>query len=253
MRRLNAPAFGLRPSAGKAGLLPNAPAFGLYAVVAALSLGLSACSYFFPSCQTIPDCPAGQALCTNASCADLTNDPQNCGSCNNVCAPGLVCIPGPEVADAGPDGGPGPGPGSCGCPNGLLLSNGQCLDLATDSHNCGSVGATCPGGQVCLARQCRCVGADGGTNLETDDLNCGTCGVACAATATCQAGACICQDGTAQCGAACCGDDGPCEAGLCAGASDGGTDAGAEDGGLTDAGPADAGVADGGDAGGDGG
>jgi hypothetical protein len=214
----------------------------LYAIAAALGLGLSGCSYFFPSCQTIPDCPAGQVLCTNASCADLANDPQNCGACARVCAPGYVCIPGP--ADAAADG--GPGPGTCGCPAGLVQSDGQCLDLAIDNQNCGSVGTACQGGESCLAGQCRCPGLDAGVNLETDDGNCGACGSACAAAAACQTGSCICPDGTTQCGAACCGTEGPCDAGLCLGAvADGGsTDGGLADAGSTDAGPSDGGAMD---------
>jgi hypothetical protein len=196
-----------------------------HAIAAVLSLGLSGCSYFFPSCQTIPPCPAGEVLCTQASCTDLSVDPLNCGACENVCGPGLVCIPG---ADGG---------GSCGCSVNLLLFNGQCLDLATDSHNCGSVGTSCQDGEYCLAGQCGCLGADAGVNLETDELNCGSCSVACAATAACQSGSCICQDGTTQCGSVCCGTAGPCQAGVCAGASDGGADGGV-DGGLGDAGDA---------------
>ena len=207
-----------------------------------LSPGLSACAYFFPSCQTIPPCPAGQLLCTQDSCSDLSSDRLNCGACNHVCAPGLVCRGAP---DAG---------ASCGCPTtGAALVNGECIDLQNDAQNCGAVGTVCASGVVCLRGACGCPGlGDGGSialcafdggqacvDLSVDDLSCGGCGVVCDSLAACQSSRCVCQDGTPQCGAACCGAAGPCVDGGCAGA-------GSVDGGLQDAGT------DGGALGGDG-
>jgi hypothetical protein len=198
--------------------------------VAVLACGFEGCSYFFPSCQTIPPCPAGQVLCTNASCADLNNDPLNCGACEHVCAAGLSCVP--SGNDAG---------GSCGCLAGTQLVDGACIDVSRDVRNCGGVGIVCAAGQVCVDGRCGCAGEDAGAvaacpidggmvcaNLSTDDANCGACGRACAAAAACQSGHCFCDDGNAQCGAACCAT--ACVDGGCAPAGDaghGGPDAGA--------------------------
>ncbi len=179
-------------------------------LVAGLVFGLPACSYFFPSCQTIPPCPTGQTQCTQASCADLTTDPLNCGACNNVCALGLSCLPA------------GDGGGVCGCLPGSELQAGGCV-AATP---CGATRCPTDGGSACA-------------NLVTDDANCGACGAVCPTGAFCQSSHCVCLDGTSPCGGSCCGGGGACVDGGCTG-SDGGaaTDGGPGDGGAaTDAGP----------------
>src|SRR4051794_23848920 len=38
-------------------------------------------------------CPPGTSFCKNR-CVYLSNDPQNCGSCGNVCPGKLVCVAG---------------------------------------------------------------------------------------------------------------------------------------------------------------
>lgn len=44
--------------------------------------------------ETTPDpCGQGSVLCDD-KCADLSNDPQNCGSCGNVCDAGEACVGG---------------------------------------------------------------------------------------------------------------------------------------------------------------
>ncbi|AKV01107.1 Tryptophan synthase alpha chain [Labilithrix luteola] len=58
--------------------------------------------------------------------ADRFNDLKNCGQCGNECAPGNPCIG-----------------GKCGCPQGLALCNGKCVDSGWDDNNCGGCGIRC--------------------------------------------------------------------------------------------------------------
>src|SRR5581483_6234176 len=111
------------------------------------ALGTSGCSYLFPSCATIPDCPKGQKLCNNLNCSDVSTDPFNCGFCDNACSEGLACIP-----DAGPDGGP-----ACGCAvAGQTKVGAHCYDFSVDSRNCGGFGKSCRPDQVCFDGGCGC-------------------------------------------------------------------------------------------------
>ncbi len=202
----------------------------LFALVAGSAFALEGCGFLFPSCQTIPPCPSGQTLCSQQSCSDLHTDRLNCGSCNNVCAPGLVCGPLPD------------GGAACGCPTaGAVLVNGECIDLQTDVQNCGAPGNACPTGEVCLSGACGCPSGPGGTltlcgsgatqacvNLQTDAADCGVCGNACGLDATCVAGVCVAADGGLDAGA----DGGSTDAGIDGGSDDGGAGA---DGGAPDA------------------
>jgi len=45
------------------------------------------------TCLCDPLCPPGQRFCSGA-CIDIVNDRNNCGSCGNVCLPGVPCIAG---------------------------------------------------------------------------------------------------------------------------------------------------------------
>jgi len=179
-----------------------------------LVLLLGGCSYLFPSCETIPDCPDAAVtlpvsdgglvvvwlptvLCTNLTCSDLHTDPFNCGACNNVCAAGLTCV---AVLDGGAE---------CICPaEGQTLMNGSCLALAIDPLNCGAIGNACQTNHVCYDGGCVCpsptyldggvstdcpsdAGADAGLCVDVlnDPGNCGTCGTFC--ENGCAEGACL--------------------------------------------------------------
>jgi hypothetical protein len=140
--------------------------------------------------------------------------------------------------------------GFCGtsCPAGTQAcgsgSPQPCIDVQSDSNNCGGCGMQCPAGRGCLNGQCAascglfasssgcgsspsadggidcqgCTTPDGGpttacngscVNLDSDDGNCGTCGNTCGTGQSCQSGACtpVCASGDV------------CVAGLCSSAS----------------------------------
>jgi hypothetical protein len=105
-------------------------------------------------------CPAPSAK-ASAYLATLTGDPNNCGSCGNVCSLGDSCVDGVCAAPCGP-----PAP----CAVGTLLQDG---------------GTACPAGTViCPSGACLC------TTTATDPNNCGACGVVCD-TGACQNGQCV--------------------------------------------------------------
>jgi hypothetical protein len=94
---------------------------------------------------------------------------------------------------------------------------GACVDLASDTNNCGVCGTRCLPGQTCItaggATACACAtgkricGMGTGavcTDTTTDVNNCGGCGTRCTSGETCEAGACKCKTGiTTMCGTRC--------------------------------------------------
>jgi hypothetical protein len=158
------------------------------------------------------DCD-GQPL--NGCEVDLNSDPDNCGSCGNVCAlPGTVGTCEAGVCVQGPC---SPGFDDCdGDP-----ANGCETSIAGDPDNCGACGVACSfsnADPLCVSGACQ-MGAcrpgwgdcDGDpangceTNIAGDPNNCGTCGVACSFTNAdplCVGGACqmgACQTGWGDC------------------------------------------------------
>lgn len=116
------------------------------------------------------------------TCTAITVDPDNCGTCGTICAPGEVCSGGSCVAT---------------CPSGLEDCAGTCVDLQSDENNCGSCGSACPSGYLCVAGSCalscqaglqNCAGVC--TNLDSDENNCGSCGFACPSGQLCSFGSC---------------------------------------------------------------
>src|SRR5262245_44992354 len=92
----------------------------------------------------------------------------------------------------------GGGGGSKGCPSGQTKCKGKCVNLQSDSQNCGSCGHGCASGQVCCSGTC--------TPLGTN-ANCAACGNACPAGSSCVNGQCSgasgCPAGQTDCGGAC--------------------------------------------------
>jgi len=81
-----------------------------------------------------------------------------------------------------------------------------CVDISSDSKNCGSCGAECDAGVACHQGICGCPGSqtycDGSCfDLSSDQHNCGACGVACDAGQVCSNGSCAetCAHGYSAC------------------------------------------------------
>jgi hypothetical protein len=203
------------------------------------------------SCGNYLCCGASQTSCGNY-CADLANDPYNCGACGNACEqPGPyeygACIAGEcryacaegavycngactflgwDANNCGACGNvcggstPYCSQGACtGCPPGTALCGGQCVDVMSDAHNCGGCGQACQEGEVCSGGWCcnpdctpdhpyypNCGNVCGDPcltfwtgltlcdrsciDLSSDSYNCGACGNVCEPGFVCSSGAC---------------------------------------------------------------
>jgi len=133
-------------------------------------------------------CPEGYDNCDKAinGCEARLDDPKSCGSCENVCADGLLC----EI-------------GACveSCREGFTQCGMTCLDTRTDPENCGKCGNACKSDQVCQGGDCKGECSEGlkdcngsCTNIRTDPENCGWCGLLCVlpnARPKCELGVCL--------------------------------------------------------------
>lgn len=95
------------------------------------------------SCGNYVCCGAGLTPC-GSDCADLANDPDNCGACGQVCA-----APGPYESGACLD-------GECQytCVPGAVRCNGVCTFLDWDHDNCGACGRVCGINSACHYGEC---------------------------------------------------------------------------------------------------
>ena len=87
-------------------------------------------------CPAPTTCPAGQMVC-NGQCVMVLSNPNNCGSCGNVCTGGRTCMG-----------------TSCLCNSGQMFCNSQCVDIMQNSNNCGACGVVCGTNQYCLDAKC---------------------------------------------------------------------------------------------------
>jgi Stigma-specific protein, Stig1 len=83
------------------------------------------------------------------------------------------------------------------CPSDRVKCDNKCVDLQTDSSNCGYCKTTCSSGLFCLNGQCikSCSAgqtscADGCFDLQYDAKHCGTCLNACPRGLICYRGQC---------------------------------------------------------------
>jgi hypothetical protein len=92
----------------------------------------------------------------------------------------------------------GTGGASATCAEGLELCGEQCVDLSSDSDNCGECGVACRADEVCSQGECTSECAVGLTqcdqecvNLDSSILHCGECGNSCREGQQCVAGECV--------------------------------------------------------------
>jgi len=115
-----------------------------------------------------------------------------CGDAGTICADRATCTA-----------------GVCRCPGDVPVCGTQCVDVATDTKNCGTCGKVCGGDAICNGRGecwCRpwldwCSAADVCTDFNTDPRHCGSCAKVCAAGESCSAGVCTgaCPTGRTKC------------------------------------------------------
>jgi len=98
------------------------------------------------------------------------------------------------------------------CQQGLTSCSGTCVNVSTDTYNCGACGTKCKAGYVCALGKCALSCQAGLTdcsstcvNLKTDLSNCGACGSKCKAGSFCNAGKCAlyCGTGLTNCSGTC--------------------------------------------------
>lgn len=171
----------------------------------------------------------------NPTCADVMNDPNHCGECQNFCGPDQVCCDG-ECADwccfpACVEGqlccdGTGTcrdvlaDEANCGACDfacavdpalNIQCCNGVCKPLAISVENCGAcenfctgINPSCCNGNCCPAENTCCFGTNC-VNRNTDNNNCGVCGTVCTSGHSCVNGMCIaCDPPCLTAGTACC-------------------------------------------------
>jgi hypothetical protein len=142
-------------------------------------------------------CPMGAGF----FCANVMNDPANCGMCGLQCGAGKYCMQGTCMTGGAPADG-----GAISCPAAYMAcyppaAPAYCANFSVDTQNCGGCGKACPGGWACTNGTCQPPG-DGGTTIScsagqtacdntycadtmNDPANCGLC------HNQCDGGACI--------------------------------------------------------------
>lgn len=100
-----------------------------------------------------PNCKIGESACGGA-CVDRQSDPNNCGSCGNVCPNDKKFCAGGECLAA--------------CPGGTTSCSNACIDTTRDTRHCGGCGDACAPGQVCNAGACSC-GVDVAYKTQIED------------------------------------------------------------------------------------
>jgi len=135
-------------------------------------------------CPSGATCSAGKCTCTKGevcgnACADLLTDAKHCGACGTVCSGGPPNTTWSCVA----------GVCTMGCGSSQTACNSVCVDTSSDKANCGTCGNACGGGEQCCTGTCK--------NTTNDNANCGTCGIACSNGQTCTNSACTACDGPA--------------------------------------------------------
>jgi hypothetical protein len=97
-----------------------------------------------------PACAIDKKLCpNNGVCADLKTDRTNCGICGKVCPNNQVCTNGSCINSTGDN---------CIPPFEICTSSANipaCVNLNTDTSNCGGCGKMCLKTQACVEGACK--------------------------------------------------------------------------------------------------
>ncbi len=157
-----------------------------------------------PACNGGPACVTGEVCCPVMGCVDTTSDPLNCNGCGLPCAEAQVCLASACQSSNTCNGGPTCGEALTCCPDG-------CIDMSSNSANCGGCDMPCPPNNSCAGGHCTAEATCGGgpvchpdetccediicANLFADANNCGHCGTMCSATTSCIDGACVPSEG----------------------------------------------------------
>ncbi len=153
--------------------------------------------------QCTAACPPEQVEC-DGLCVVLNTSTDHCGACDTACAAGQVCSNGACTDACAANLAPGP----------IYTNEGpetSCVNLATDSNNCGKPANVCQGGAACQNGTCtmtcngsaNCAGVC--TDVTSNANHCGDCDTACDPDQLCLDGQCVasCPAGLTQCSRSC--------------------------------------------------
>lgn len=88
-----------------------------------------------------PNCTIGESAC-GAVCVDRQTDPNNCGTCGNICPNDKKFCSSGGCVNA--------------CPGGTTACGNACVDTSRSTRFCGNCSTACGVGQVCNAGACSC-------------------------------------------------------------------------------------------------
>jgi endo-1,4-beta-D-glucanase Y len=115
------------------------------------------------------------------------------------------------------------------CNSGQLECSGTCINVQTDSQNCGACGKTCGSGSSCQSGECTCTSgfvSCGGSCVASNAQHCGSSCSACTGTDVCNSdGTCssTCSSGSKCSDGACSSDTNSADCGTCGNACTGGS------------------------------
>ncbi|MFO0605271.1 MAG: hypothetical protein U0324_18980 [Polyangiales bacterium] len=195
-------------------------------LLAAVTVVLAACSIEVPTAPAGPCGGEGQRCCQPEEARAMGLPTSGCGA-GRICTTAARATAMDAGVDAGAAGDAGAGMDAAtssravcrACPaSDPDVCGNACVNLRTDTRNCGRCGTLCAGGEVCMSSSApgdagvRDGGASGAvafcqqmcpagqdfcpgrgcSNRMTDPNNCGACGNACMAGQSCTGGRCIC-------------------------------------------------------------
>jgi hypothetical protein len=149
-----------------------------------------ACGSDGATCKLCTCGPSGECQ----GCAPACSEPYSCGQqdgCGGRCVGAKGNCFGPMICTE---------KGQCVCPvPSDQYCGATCIDVLSDSTNCGKCGHSCPSFALCQNGQCHCPAGQvycedplsGCFNLATDTAHCGACAQPCSPGSACQNGICV--------------------------------------------------------------